>query len=108
MNKRYIINGDLGSNIILVGTIDNGFNAVTIIEFKNDDIVLLSSKSSLKGKEEANILEETTDIFNKCKSDSSVEDIASMLQEKGYTEYKINKNIYNLWTRLSSLKQQEL
>lgn len=108
MDKLYLINNDLGTKMLLIGLkSDNGlFEPCISIEIKNTDMTLVVSKSSITGKENAQIFEETADAFNRCKNESSTEELVSLLEEKGYTEYKLEKNIFELWTKLSSLKSQ--
>lgn len=109
MNKLYLINNNLGTKMLLIGSTNNNgvFEPCINIEIKDSDMILVVLKSSITSKENAKIFEEITNAFNKCKSESSSEELISFLEENNYSEYKLDKNILELWTKLNSLKSQQ-
>lgn len=105
MEKKYLLHNNLSTQMLLIGGIVNGnFEAIITLEFTINDIILLITKSSLNKPKLLQLLKESNDIIYNCMSASSIDDIISSLKENGFTEYKLNENLLDVWKKLISLK----
>ena len=110
MKKKYVISNNFLETTLLIGYIDDYsiFWDLMIIHFSQDNNAsILISKSSLRKKEDVEELKNLLlDVGMTTLSSGSIDGTISALQERGYTEHEISKNLIEVWARLNSTSQQ--